>query len=388
MEDYIPFIYSSRDWSVTSAVYPDATVYRLPIQCADFPPPVDARLWIDTGTDSLENWPFDNNTSFADFFGEIPEAEQIADASFQVTPEKAVVSRYIATVLESVLDRVRRVEWLSVPQLAYVDGSERNKINRALAAATDDWKARKKYKGKLILPIILTNQRQLNNKTERNGKVALAASCRELSQSDGVWVVDSSLNDQAGTGNLEKRFHGIVNFHAELSARLSTGTFTIAGPYWGLNLVLWARGLVQFPAIGVGKGYQYYIPGGPLFEGKPRLALAPLRRYRTWSPLLRKWLGDVLSEVPKGSDAFVAFSNILKNFQILSDRNQARRQLARFYLHWFKELAAVSPDSRSLALYQDFSRAYVLGKSLPDLPPPEKPRSASRVAQQFMMACL
>ncbi len=388
MADYIPFVYSPRDWSVVSSVYPDAAIYRLPLQSADSLPHFNARLWIDTGTDSLENWPFDRNPAFAQFFKGIPNARRVSDVTFQAKPEKLAVTSYVDAVLDSAIDSVPKVEWLSVPQLPYVDGSERNKINRALAQATDDWKAKRKFKGKLILPIILTNQRQLNGKTERNGKVGLAASCMNLCQTDGVWVVDSSLNDQAGSANLEKRFHGIVNFHEELGAQLPTQAITVAGPYWSLNLVLWARGLVQFPAIGVGKGYQYYLPGGPLLQGNPRIALAPLRRQRTWSAPVRKWLEDAVMEVPKGSDAFLSFSNVLKHFQILSDKRQARKQVAGFYSQWFKELAEVPSDGRALALYQDFSRAYVLGKSLPDLPPPEAPRSASRIARQFMMVCL
>jgi hypothetical protein len=388
MADYIPFVYSRRDWTVARSLYPDSAVYRIALHSIPSNLPPDSKLWVDAGADALDKWPFANSNDFASYFLQIPEAAQLADPSFQTRPDKQVTMRFVNGLLDRAHEHVPRMDWLSIPQLPYVDGNERNKVNRSLADATFEWRAQRKFKGKLILPVIFTNQRQLNNKTERNGKVALAVSCLAASGGDGVWVVDSSLNDQAGTGNSEKRFQGIIRLHEEVNAKLRPQTVSVAGPYWALNLILWARGLVHFAAIGVGKGFRYYIPGDRLQEGNPRIALSPLRRQRTWSGALRDWIENALLKIPKGTTAHTEFSSILRNFQILNDREQARMQVARFYGDWFKKIEETSPESRALALYQDFSSAYVLGKSLKDLPPPETPRNASRIAKQFMVSCL
>jgi hypothetical protein len=80
------------------------------------------------------------------------------------------------------------------------------------------------------------------------------------------------------------------------------------------------------------------------------------------------------------------FAEILSQFNILRDKKQAREQVARFYAAWLKKFEGVPQAGRSLALYQDFSSAYVLGKTLQDVP--DDVRSPSRVAEQFMMTCL
>ena len=287
------------------------------------------------------------------------------------------------------LKTVPQAAWISIPQLPYVDTSDRNKINRALAEASSTWRLKSRHKVRLILPVILTNQRQLNRKTERNTKVALATSCLESSGADGIWVVDSSLNDQDGTSTFEHiRFAGIISFHEELKARLPAETITVAGPYWGMNLILWARGLVRFPSIGAGKSYQCHIGGGRLLQGTTRIALSPLRRLVGSSPAIRGWLQENLARLPKGDAAYSEFASVERNFQSLQADNQARMQVARFYRDWFKKLEASTPDSRALALYQDFSSAFVLGKSLSELPSTEKVRSPARIAKQFMVNCL
>ena len=163
-------------------------------------------------------------------------------------PDPGVVNSFVGAVLNAALVRIPNPEWLSVPQLTYVDGVERNKINKLLAGSTQRWKAKANFKGKLILPIILTNEPQLNRKTERNSKIALATACVEASGADGVWVVDSSLNDQDATGNFETiGFPGVAEFHQELIAAIPELKISIAGPYWALNLLVgtWTRFLCR-----------------------------------------------------------------------------------------------------------------------------------------------
>jgi hypothetical protein len=47
------------------------------------------------------------------------------------------------------------------------------------------------------------------------------------------------------------RFPALIKFHQEINASLPREAVSVAGPYWGLNLVLWAKGIVKHPAIGI-----------------------------------------------------------------------------------------------------------------------------------------
>jgi len=390
MAYYIPFINSEDDWSAARHVYPDSVVYRVTMKSRDeidWNSPPHAKLWVDTEVDALHNWPKSENEDFSSYFSNFQNAEKIANAGFWAKPDKTIISHFVNAILGSVLDNVPGVEWLSVPQLPHLGGTDRNKVNRALAEATHHWKSKKGFKGKLILPAIFTHQGQLNNKTDRNSKVSIVISCFESSGADGLWVVDSSLHDQDGVGSFVKRFRGIVKLHEELSEKLPARTINVAGPYWALGLVLWARGLVQCAAIGVGRGYQYYIPGGRLPQSSNnRVALPPLRRQAVWSSNLKTWIEDALEKIPSSDAAHEELSKVLKQFPILRDKKQARRQVAQFYREWLKKFEVIPLEGRALALYQDFSSAYVLGKTLNDIP--DKVKSPSRLAEQFMMTCL
>ena len=392
MSCHIPFVNFSGDWSPARASYPNAGLYRIALQSpAKTPSPTSGlKLWADVGADALDNWPFDNNENYRTYFRRFSNTERIVSATFQARPDPTVVDSFVESILSAVLERISTPEWISVPQLTYVDGIERNKINRMLASSTQRWKTKANYRGKLILPVILTNQRQLNRKTERNSKISLAAACLDTSGADGVWVVDSSLNDQDAKGNFESiRFPGVVRFHQELSAAIPEDKINVAGPYWALNLILWVRGITSFTAIGVGKTSRYRVPGGMLTKGVSRIAVPPLRRLVTWKPELKGWLSTVLQTVAKSDPAFAEFSSLHKQFQLLADEATARLQIGKFYGEWVKRLEAAAPQSRSLALYQDFSAAYVLGKSLPDIPSENGPaRCPSRLAEQFMGNCL
>jgi hypothetical protein len=390
MAYYVPFVNSNEDWLSARQVYPDSVVYRVTMKSRakmNWNSHPQTKLWVDTEVDALHNWSKFGSQDFGTYFSNFTGAEKMADVNFWSKPDKTAVSNFVNAILSNVLDNVPSAEWLSVPQLPHLKGSDRNKVNRALAEATREWKSKKGFKGKLILPAIFINQGQLNNKTERNSKVSHVFTCFESSGADGLWVVDSSLHDQDGVGSFAKRFRGILNLHEELGKKLPQRTITVAGPYWGLGLVLWARGLTQCAAIGVGGGYQYYIPGGHLLQSsKIRVALTPLRRQAVWSSELKTWIEDALKKIPKNDSANEQLSQLLKQFQILKDKKQARKQVALFYGGWLKKFEGIPLEGRALALYHDFSSAYVLGKTLKEIP--DKVKSPSRLAEQFMMMCL
>jgi hypothetical protein len=120
-------------------------------------------------------------------------------------------------------------------------------------------------------------------------------------------------------------------------------------------------------------------------QAKRRIALPPLRRWATVSPQLEAWL----KHLPKSDPGLEELRELIPQFSRFYVEDEARNQVARFYKRWFEKLESTQAPGRALALYQDFSTAYVLGKPLPDLPAEEgTARRPERVAEQFMLQCL
>ncbi len=395
MADHIPFVYNEDDCVVLGRLYPDSVAIRLPLETLDRTSPLlpaGPQRWLDPGVDGLEKWPrwVKLSDSYKAHMERFVGFDRIGNPEFQKKPDKQVVNTFATAVLQ---ESVRRFQpnWLSVPQLPMVNDSGRNKINQLLAAATREWKLRIAYGGKLILPVIFTHQKQINLKTQRNKRIEQIQKCYQLASADGVWSVDSSLSELEGSQTLERtRFEGLINFHKELAEVLPRDNISIGGPYWGMNLLLWARNLVKHPAIGLGSSFQYHLPGGKLMRANVRLALPPLRRTAVASVQLESWLKVSLKRLSEGDEAYKQLSEISNNFQRLSrDIRSGREQVAAFYKRWFDSLAAVRPEGRALALYQDLSSAFVSGKSLTELPRSEgTARRPERVARQLMLHCL
>jgi hypothetical protein len=406
----IPFVNSKDDWALARDIYSDSSLYRVTLKSQDeiqWAAASDTKFWVDTEVDALPNWgkppriaahskepeseSRPRTREFDKYFGRFPHAKEVANPEFWSRPQRTAVKEFVNTILDEVIKLKCGVEWLSVPQLPHLNGVERNEMNRILAESTLEWKTKRNFGGRLILPAIFTNQRQLNNKTERNGKVSIVSRCFEASGADGLWMVDSSLADQEVSGTFARRFKGVIKLHEEIIGKLPPRAIAIAGPYWALGLILWARGLVQHTAMGLGRGYQYYLPGGPPMQAAPpRLALPPLRQQVEWCRELKVWIESALKEkIPKGDPAYAQFLDVLRQFHALQHKNQGRLQVARFYRDWLRKFEGIPTEGRALALYQDFSSAYVLGKTLGDIPQPkDEMRTAWRVSEQFMMACL
>jgi hypothetical protein len=212
----------------------------------------------------------------------------------------------------------------------------------------------------------------------------------EESGASGFWAVDSTLEDDSGSETLRTtRLPGLLALHEELAEAIDTD-LKIGGPYWGANLALWARRLIDYPAIGVGTGYKYFISGGVVMKASARLPLEPLRRRARANVELRTWIDNAIAAIPKSEDAHESFLNLKKRFTM--DGDHGRRQIARFYKRWFNRLAEHPPAGRSMALFQDLSAAYALGKTLlEELPLPAVEKTARKpeaVAAQLMMSCL
>lgn len=387
MADHIPFINTRRDCDIFRKFYSDSVAVRLSLQSLS---EIASRLptgpirWIDPSIDGLDKWPKVTD-QYRHHIKRFVGYEEIGDHRFQRRPNKEVVDNFVIGILDECNQFAPR--WLSVPQLPLVSDASRNKINRQLAESTQKWKIERTFVGKLILPVIFTHQNQLKGRTERSMQLRLVENCYERSDADGIWVVESSLSDQKGSHPLEQRFKAVIDFHQELIQRLPEEAILVAGPYWGLNLILWARGLVGYLGIGLGNAFQYYVPGGVQKRGKTRIAIPPLRRWAIASPYLKQWLRRALARLPKGDVAHKQISEIEKHFSRLSV--DARDQVARFYKEWFDALNAVPDAGKALALYQDLSSAYIAGKNLPYLPKDEGVgRRPYQVAKQFMVNSL
>jgi hypothetical protein len=394
MADYIAFIRGRDDAALSASLYPNAAAYWVPKRLASKLVPLlpdKATLWLDASIDGLRYYPDFSDTKYRDYISQFPHYDQIGGEDFQKKPSMSVITAFVDAVLSETINGVAHVDWLSVPQLPYFEDRKRNAINKALAQATRQWLAKGKFRGRLVLPVILTHGRQLAKKGQRDPYVATAVNCLALSGAESAWIVDSSLNDQDGKGTFEHQvFPGLVRFHEELSNKWGSECRTIAGPYWGMNLILWSRQLVQHPAIALGKAYQYYIPGNQFSSPSlSRVALPGLRRMALCTPDLKTWLGVALSKVGRESPIINELTKLEKQFdQFKNNDSQAKKQVAVLYKEWIEKIEVVRTDGRAVALYQDFSSAYVLGKSLPDLRGQEKVKSVSKIPKQFMSNCL
>jgi hypothetical protein len=392
MADHIPFLYNEKDCSIFGKVYSDSIAVRLSLdtfsRTAPHIPNGPIR-WLDPAVDGLERWPKWHTVSgnYRTHIERFKAYDSIGDPVFQAKPESVIVNTFVEEVLDQCFN-LNETGWISVPQLPQTSDASRNKINRDLARSTQKWKASRHFQGKLILPVIFTHQNQINLKTQRNKRIELVKDCYGLSAADGIWIAESSLADQEGSHTFERvRFPGLLAFHQELSQILPTDAISIAGPYWGMNLILWARGVIRYPAIGLGNSYQYHLPGGLMKQGKTRVVLPPLKRQAVASGQLANWLRQAIRLLPKGDTAFSQLNEVLRSFGQLS--TDSRMQVATFYKDWFDRIAAVSPPGRALALYQDLSSAFVIGKKLPDLPKDERTaKKPWQVAKQLMVNCL
>lgn len=390
MSELVPHLVSETGARIAGEVYADAQMFRVPLrQCTVFRKhlPAKTKLWIDCEFDGCHDIARSaEDDSWYGAMSSLPHFAELEESGFRRPPPQKKVDELVAALMTRATKQ--KPTWLSVPQLPLTEGAERNKTNLSLAKAAARWKHATKFKGRLILPLIFTHQKLLNKKTDRNPKVKQAARCYTESQASGYWAVDMSLVDDSGSKTLrDKRLPGVIALHEELEETLAPEV-SLAGPYWALTLVLWSRRLVSHPLIGTGTGYQYFLPGGTLRSSKARIAIADLRRRATVSNSLNEWLEEALAEIGESHPSRAELLRIKKKLSVFADRTKARRQVAVFYKVWFDKIASNPPSGRSMAMFQDLSSAYALGKSLPDLKDEGTARKAASVVEPFMTSCL
>lgn len=393
MVEHIPNVTAADVGLFTKKYYADSEIIRIPLFRNNEVVkllPSDAKLWVDAGFDGCDNIESRRLNpkckTWCAFMGNVPHFSNLENSSFVEKPSE----EQITMIVDHLLHECSKLnpEYITVPQLPVIDGAKRNKINRALAKAAGEWKKSNNFSGKLILPLVFTNQRQLNKKTDRNLKVKQAKSCYNDASADGFWVVDQSLSEEKGSVTLRrKRFLGLIAMHQELNAQIPSN-IKMGGPYWGLNLILWARGLIQFPLIGVASGYQYFLSGGPSHQPISRIAIPSLRRRVKVKPNLKNWFDKAINKIPETHYAYKEFIELRDNLTNYKDVSRSKEQTCKFYKEWYNKIAHVPASDRLTALFRDLSDAYLLGKSLPPFDDEESTiKGAAAVVDPLMNSC-
>jgi len=392
MPDYIPFVAGPADAARLSATYADASVFRTSLARINYlqgslPSSVD--LWLDPSVDgyhhALRQADPVKRQKMLSYLPSVPGRDLLAREKSLVAPDRHSLGQFVSALMSHCLSFSPK--WLSVPQLPVTDESERHKVNRELALLTDQWRSARGFRGKMVLPLIFTNQRQYHGKTCWSKKLNLVKQCLGRCPVDYVWVVDESLNDQLGASTFGKRFQDLIGFHEDLLSAIP-GIRVIAGPYWAMNLVLWARGLAR-PAVGLGGGYKYYIPGGGARRPVARAAVSPIRQQVVVGANLDRWFTQSISRLQPGDSARRELASLKTELETIRDVEIGRDQVARFYRTWIDKIEAMPAPARRLGLFEDLSTAYVLAKRLPDFPKGTgHNRKSARVVEQFMLRCL
>ncbi len=406
--EYIPFVRTLGEQDIVRAIMTDADIVRI---SADFfdQNTIDARwrLWLDPCFDGYEfvfskGWYEDGSTSrngWGSWIRRFPGHDLLTSEDSASSAAQGDIDEFVARVLDSVAEHNPAV--ISVPQVPYTQDSARHGINKKLAKAAGRWKESHWTAGTFILPAILKHHDAYRTVSIARPKISAICRSLELSRATGVWIVHAEFDDIGGVSNYEReRFPSLIGFHEKLNESLPAKTITCAGPYWAINLILWARGIVDFPVIGSGGAYRYYLPKPPQVLGrqkaKPRIAIPPLRRWYGVNRELRLWIESATKKFPPRDEVRESLEKLggrFSHFLGPGGRAPAMRQTAEFYNAWLREIAALEPRGRGLFLFRDFSKAVVngsyIGKKLPKQGHLSSgARDPGFIAQQFMLQCL
>jgi len=408
----IPFVDSAAQLALATKHFTDAPLIRVPLdrwqadRGGQFEPSAAGfRIWVDPVVDGVHSLrevarrkrdPFSRKTDedergqhmwepYAQWLTAFEKHRNLV----RERPALAVIQPFVDDILDACLEH--EPDWISVPQLPLCAGASRNRVNTQLSECTRIWQRERSFKGTFVLPVIISRFRDVyDKKTVRNAKMTEIEKCIGRSGAEVIWVVDAELDDQKGSDQYQNRFAQLVNLHKEIRGRFDRSLQVVAGPYWGMNLVLWARGLADNPAVSMGVGYRYRISGLTGRRGKTRVVLPPLRRWAVAQPALRAWIAEAGDNRELPGDARDAFRQVVDEYSsVVADERRAKETLVKFCRSWFDGIADLRRKDRALALFQDLTNAYAIGTTLPDLPKNEGPgRRPERVAQQLMLNCL
>lgn len=404
--DYIPCIRTQAEHRIVSSIMDDADVVRISSHEVDnlgINP--KWRLWSDPSFDGYD-FVFDNGWyrneggakhKWSDWIRGFPGHDLLTSVDSAADASQSDIDSFVARVLDSVAADDPAI--ISVPQIPYTQEPTRQRINKKLAKAAGKWKEGKWSGGTFVLPVILKHHEVYRTRTVSRPKINAICRSLEFSRATGLWVVHADFDDLAGVSKYDReRFPSLIRFHEQLNEALPAKTFTCAGPYWAINLVLWARGIVDVAVISGGGVYYHSLPKPLFVKGKAitRIALPPLRRCYVVNRELRTWVKAAKSRFPPRNDIRESLQQIEASFgQFLGPggRTPSMRQTSQFYHSWRREIAAIEPRGRGLFLFQDFSKAVVNGAHIGTKLPKQgqlssEARNPGFIAEQFMLQCL
>lgn len=388
----IPAVLSEVDLRLAQEHYSDAPACWVRAERMDSLPPNfgNSRVWLDFEIDGCHHELDKRKDTWTERIASLEGGSRLLEVSAVGGIKLAEAERLNKSMLAQAHEK--KVGWMTLPQLPIAGDIVREKDNRVLAEGAGEAKRHGGFKGRRVLPVMFTNKEQISSKTARKARVQKILKAVDSSLADAVWVCKTSLIERDGTGTFDKeRFPDLIDFHEILRAELPRRLIVIAGPYWGLGLVLWARGFVDHPMALMGRTSPYYFPGGIGARGATvRIALPPLLRVVDASAASRKWLGEAMDKLAPGDKARLGFEQVANRWNTLAkNRSLAQAQIAEFYAEWVNGLAAAPATGRAIALYQTFSSAYVLGRQLGDIDGITGPlKRPERIAQQYLMHCL
>lgn len=383
----VPFISSKADLGLLGRRFRGAPCVRMRISDLEtgYSPP-NRPLWIGTDLDAYPDFfPKSDWAKWAS--ARLPGHDTLSDGK---ELSRADAKALVEMLCESALGFDPK--WLSVPQLPQAPNRAAAKNNKLLARAFGDWANQRGFTGTAILPIVFTHHTQIEKKGVWGPRIRQACTRYKQANADGVWIVDSTMDDLAGTRAFEtQRFPQLIAIHEQVRATFPELSIHLGGPYWGLNLLLWARGIISHPAVNLSGAVIHKRPGAYLPRGLPRVALGPLRKLVVLDRAkLTGWLRKANRRLGDDHPATNDFSNLLTEIEegVLTDE-AARIQVADFYEAWVRQIAAHPAEARAVSLYQDLSQAFVVGKALEDVPGQSgRRRMPFLPAQQLMLHCI
>jgi hypothetical protein len=437
MFDCIPFVNSATDMELAEKYFRYCTAVRVSFGAKEAvinhaaeselatwaDAGVDGFHWILTGSQSFDEYSASHKTyaeykrngerdfaacppkrirkpqkiAWMEFYRDKPEFHVLGDPSFIAKPDKLKVKKLVKEVLD--ICAGLEPSWLTVPQLPFATDSSRNKINLAMATAAGEWKSKAKINRPLVLPAIFTHQDQSKGKVKWGEKVRQLRRCLDASRAGIVWLVDSSLDDSSGSKTNDRKFTEQLRLFKHLDSVINPKVRRVGGPHWGLNLVGWARGLFSHPAIGLGGGYQYRIPGRPLPpKADVKVALPPLFRRAVAEPELKSWLANAMRSTINSESGLEELRVLIDRWSVYQDptTKAAKNHAVATYRNWLSQVQVAQPEARAITLYQMLSSAYVFGGNIIAtcgddglLPKKESPgRHPGEIARQLMLHCL
>ena len=338
MTEYIPFVSTPTDINIFNKFYVGSNIVRVPYENVykiinSIP---KSHLWLDPCVDGYHyrlstNWPSGPQKEWGEYykslwskleklFGEFSNYDFLTNQNNWQKNRQPDLDIFVAELLEKCISF--EPEWLSVPQLPLTKSKKIDNVNKMLAEATNTWKRTTKWQGRLILPIIFTNQNQLSTPATRRDRIENIITCFERAGAKSVWVVDATLNDQQPKNNYPKRYDDLIDLHSTIRKRLGRDVHIIAGPYWGINLVLWAKDLCDCPAISLSGSYSYnFSCGVPSGSPVTRIVLPSLKRLVILSKKsLEEWIDNSLSRLSKQDTTYIEFNQIKRDLDKLAKK--------------------------------------------------------------------